>query len=190
MPRPQSHWDDVRSYLVQKGEANAGVVALFVPERLTEKISLARGTEARARQCRFFISGEPSWRSDDEYASRLIGPILRPFRPAFVRTFGMFVEIELIQLNRNRGLTQRLPEQANGSRVLNALVAVADEERGSRANCRRFPNAVLPAPCMQAALVYDGEFRGKFLAAINRLRTAWVSTSRLHIIWLILVESS
>jgi hypothetical protein len=35
MPRPQSHWDDVRSYLVQKGEANAGVVALFVPERLT-----------------------------------------------------------------------------------------------------------------------------------------------------------
>jgi hypothetical protein len=113
---------------MQKGQTNAGVVALFVPEGLPEEIGLARGTETCATLAGFFISGEPSGRGNEEYTIRLGGPLFAPFRPPFVRTAGVLIKIELIQFDGNPGITQPLPKQPDGSRVLWALVTVTNED--------------------------------------------------------------
>lgn len=58
----------------------------------------------------------------------MVGAVFAPLRPSLVRPPGILIEVELVQLNRDAGLSEKFAQPPDGSRVLRAFVPVAEED--------------------------------------------------------------
>jgi hypothetical protein len=114
---------------IEDNESSDSVQTRFVVDSLSDNATLDSGSKPRTLNFSSVVAAVPAWTSNNEYFLRFFRLAFTPCRPAFVRSPGIRIQVELVEQHFDSSSAQPLTKCPDLHPMGFAFVSVTEKDR-------------------------------------------------------------